>query len=99
MNNYQQMLEGDEATLQTIRDEQQEKRRVESVSGQPSGREAMQEDQSAGVTAAGGLGAAGGELDIEEELLGEIERASDDQADEEDEEDEIPRLTPMKRAR
>jgi hypothetical protein len=41
VNNYQQMLEGDEATLQTIRDEQQEKRRVES--GQP-GREAMQED-------------------------------------------------------
>ena len=97
MNNYQQMLEGDEATLQTIRDEQQEKRRVESGSGQPPGREAMQEDQSAGVTAGGGV--TGVELDIEEELLGEIERASDDQADEEDEEDEIPRLTPMKRAR
>ena len=45
------------------------------------------------------MGATGPDLDIEEELLGEIERASDDQADEEDEEDEIPRLTPMKRAR
>ena len=99
MNNYQQMLEGDEATLQTIRDEQQEKRRVESGSGQPPGREAMQEDQSVGVTAAGCLGNTGPDLDIEEELLGEIERASDDQADEDDEEDEIPRLTPMKRAR
>jgi len=98
VNNYQQMLEGDEATLQTIRDEQQEKRRVDSGSGQPPGREAMQEDQSAGVTAAGG-GVTGVELDIEEELLGEIERASDDQADEEDEEEEIPRLTPMKRPR
>jgi hypothetical protein len=80
------MLEGDEVTLKTLREEEQEKRKLETLG---PAREAAVEDHTIPH-----------EGDDEEELLddGEIERASDDLVDEDDEEDE-DKLLPMKRDR